>query len=152
MAEGGAGRGDNEIGALGEFAASPVGDPVDGGKDRLAELAHRVERAVESLALTQPVLLGHGFALPQVATHGEGPVSCTGQHYDPYRGANRDPLDGLGQQGAHLGGDGVVGMGPVEGDQGHPTFGEVVQEHGRLGLLDVGCGRAEVQRFPAVCA
>ena len=42
-------RGDDEVGALGELAASSVGDPVDGGEDRLAQLTQRVERAVEVL-------------------------------------------------------------------------------------------------------
>ena len=52
--------------------AAAVGDAVDGGEDRLAQLAQRVERAVEVLALAQPVLLGHALALAQVAADREG--------------------------------------------------------------------------------
>jgi hypothetical protein len=57
LPEGGVVRGDDEVCALGELAAAAVGRPVDGGEDRLAQLADRVEGAIEVLALAQPVLL-----------------------------------------------------------------------------------------------
>ena len=132
--------------------AAAVGDPVDGGEDRLAQLAHRVERAVEVLALAQPVLLGHVLALAQVAADGEGPVAGAGEDDDADGGADRDRLDDLGQAGAHLGGDRVVGVGPVQGDDRDAIVGEVVDEHGRVGLRDVGRRWAEVECLPAVGA
>ena len=130
----------------------PYAMPLTAAKIGLRSWRHRVERAVEGLALAQPVLLGHGLALPQVAPDGEGPVSGSREDDDPDRRTDRDLLDDLGQQGAHLGGDRVVGMGPVEGDPGDAPVGEVVQEDGWLGLLDVGGRRAEVERCPAVGA
>ena len=90
---------DDEVGALGQLAATAVGDAVDGGEDRLAQLPHGVEGAVEGLALAQPVLLGHALALPQVAADGEGSVAGAGQDDDPDGGAHRDRLDDLGQAG-----------------------------------------------------
>jgi hypothetical protein len=67
LAEGGVVGCDDEVGALGELAAAPVGDPVDGGEDRFPQLAHGVEGPVEVLALPQPVLLGHVPTLAEVA-------------------------------------------------------------------------------------
>ena len=150
LAEGCVGRGDDEVGALGQLAAASVGEPVDGGEERLAQLTHRVQGAVERLALAQPVLLGHGLALPQVAPDGERSVTGTGQDDDPDLGPHCDLLDDLGQQCAHVGGDRVVRMRSIQGDPGDPPLGEVVQEHGRLRVLDVGRRRAEVECCPSI--
>ena len=141
--------GDDEVGALGELAAAAVRDAVDGSEDRLAQLTHRVEGAVEGLALSQPVLLGHGLALSQVAANGEGTLTGPRQDHDPDGGPHRDRLDDLSQECAHLGGDRVVGMGSVEGDHSHLSPVEVVEEHGVLGLDDVRSGWPEVEGLPS---
>ena len=106
------------------LASAAVGDPVDRGEDRLAQLSQRVEGAVEVLALPQPVLLGHVLALAQVAADGEGPVTSAGEDDHANGGTDRDRLEDLGQQGAHLGGDRVVGVRPVQGDDRDPPAGD----------------------------
>ena len=135
LPEGGGLGGDDEVGALGELAAAAVGDPVDGGEDRLAQLPHRVQRAVEVLALAQPVLLGHVLALAQVAADGERSLAGSGEDDDADGGADGDRLDDLGQASAHLGRDRVVGVRPVERDRPRP---------GRRG----GSRRARANRVP----
>src|SRR5947207_1641760 len=67
-----------------------VGDPVDRGEDRLAQLPHGVERAVEVLPLPEPVLLRHALALAEVAADREGPLAGARQHDDPHCRADRD--------------------------------------------------------------
>ena len=136
---------DDEVGALGELASPAVGNPVDSGEDRLAELPDGVEGSVEILALPQPVLLRHVLALAQIATDGEGTLACAGQDDHPDRRADRDRLDDLGQQCPHLGGDGVVGARSIQGDDGDAVTEPVVDEYRRLGLLDVWGRRAEIQ-------
>ena len=123
LAEGGVVGGDDEVGALGDLGTAAVGDPVDGGEDRLAQLSQRVEGSIEVLALSQPVLLGHVLALAQVAADREGAVARAGDDGDADRGADRDRLEDLGQARAHLGRDGVVRVRPVQGDERHAPVG-----------------------------
>src|SRR5215218_10447435 len=75
---------DDEVGALRDLGAAAVGDAVDCGEDRLAQLAQGVERAIEVLALAEPVLLAHVLALPQVAADGERTSAGTGDDGDAY--------------------------------------------------------------------
>jgi hypothetical protein len=82
--------GDDEVGALGDLAAASVGDAVHRREDRLAQLAQRVEGAVEVLPLAQPLLLGHALALAQIAAHRERAVAGAGDDHDADRRPDRD--------------------------------------------------------------
>ena len=154
LPEGGVVGGDDEVDALGQLGPAAVGDPVDGGEDGFAQLAHGVEGAVEVLALPQPVLLGHVLALAQVAADREGPVAGAGEDDDPDRGAHRDGLHGLGQAGSDLGGDGVVGVRPVErhhGDRGRRRGSRAGPGFG-FGLVGAGGPKSSAsQRLSGVC-
>ena len=143
---------DDEVGALGDLAAAAVGDAVDRGEDRLAQLAKGVEGAVEVLALPQPVLLGHVLALAQVAADREGPVTRAGDDGDADGGTDGDRLQDLRQPRPHLRGDRVVGVWPVQGDERHLPPGAVLDQHGRVRLRRSGAWRAEVECLPAVGA
>ena len=120
LPEGGVVGGDDEVGALGKLGAAAVGSAVHGREDRLSQLADGVEGAVKVLPLPQPVLLGHGLALPQVAADREGSVAGSSEDHDSHFGADGDALDDFGQERAHFGGDGVVYCWAVERDDGDP--------------------------------
>ena len=78
-----------------------------------AQLAQRVENAIENLALAQPLFLRHLLALVQVAADGEGPVTRSGQDGDTHGGTGGDGLKDLDQLCRQFRRDGVVGMRPV---------------------------------------
>src|SRR5690349_7554368 len=129
------------------IGAAAVRDSVDRGEDRFAQLAQRVERAVEVLPLAQPLLLGHALALPQVAADREGAGACAGQDRHADRRAHGDGLQHLGQPGAHRGGDRVVGPRTIEGDHRDGTVRRVVEKYRLTRIRVVGNGWPEVQRL-----
>ena len=130
--------GDDEVRADGHLAAAAVGHPVDGGEDRPAQLAQVVEHAVEDLALTQPFLFRHLLALVQVAANREGSVTGSGQDGDAHGRTGRDGLENLDQLCRQFRRDRVVGMRPVEGDDGHAPAGDVLDEHELIRLWHFG--------------
>ena len=150
LSERGGVGGDDEVGALGDLAAAPVGDAVDRREDRLAQLPQRVEGAVEVLTLAQPLLLGHALALAQIAADRERTVAGAGEDRDADRRLDRDGLEDLGQARAHLGGDRVVGVWPVERDQGDLLAPGVLEEHRRGRLVALGRRGTEVQGLPTI--
>src|SRR5204862_4366346 len=110
----------------------------------------RVERAVEVLALAQPVLLRHVLALAQVASDGEGALASAGDDGDADRRQHGDRLEDLRQPRSHLGGDRVVRVRAVESDERYSPLGEMLEEDGLLELLPTGRRRPEVECVPAV--
>ena len=79
--------------------AAPVRDAVHRGEDRLPQLSQGVERAVEILALPQPVFFRHVLALAQVAADGKGPLAGAGDDGDADTGADGDGLEDFRQRG-----------------------------------------------------
>ena len=61
-------------------------------------------------------------------------VAGAGDDDDADVGRDRDRLEDFRQARAHLGRDRVIGVRPVQGDQRHVIVGEVLDEHGLLGL------------------
>ena len=141
LAEDGVVGRDDEVRADGDLAAAAVGHPVDCGDDRSAQLAQRVENAIEDLALAQPLLLRHLLALVQVAADGEGSVTRSGEDGDAHGGTGRDRLEYLDQLRRQFRRDGVVGMRPVEGDDRHAPVRDVLDEHELIRLCSVSGGR-----------
>ena len=84
------------------------------------------------------VLLRHLFALIQVTANGEGSVTGSGQDGDAHGGTGCDGLEDLDQLCRQFRCNGVVGMGPVEGDDGHAPAGDVLDEHQLFRLRDLG--------------
>jgi hypothetical protein len=58
--------------------------------------------------------------LLEVGPDAEGALAGPGQHHRPDPGIDRQRLHGRGQVQGQLGRDRVEGLGPVEGDGGHP--------------------------------
>src|SRR3954463_550883 len=58
--------GNDEVRALRHLRAPTIGNAVHRGEYGLAKLAQRVQRAVEILALPQPILFRHRVSLAQV--------------------------------------------------------------------------------------
>ncbi|MEI2691502.1 MAG: hypothetical protein V9H69_18095 [Anaerolineae bacterium] len=77
------------------------------------------------------------LALVQVAADGEGAVAGSGQDGDAHGRTGRDGIEHLDQLRRQFRCDRVVGMRPVEGDDGHTPAGDVLDEHELVRLRDI---------------
>src|SRR5690606_24869809 len=118
--EAGALAGHAQVAGQGQAAAGTGGDPVDGGDDRLLQVADAQDDGVPGLAQvladgTVPRLAADGL---QVLPGAEGPPGA-GDDHGPHLGVASRLLEGGQQVLGHLVVQRVEDLGPVEGDGQH---------------------------------